>query len=89
MPAYGPMAEAMFTAIRRAEQLQALTMETINAQYSVPDKPKDLFDMKFEEFIKEIDDAYSNGTIDELNARYAQFLLPFIQQVVNPQQQPR
>ena len=85
--AYGPMAEAMFSAIRRAEQLQALTMEKINSQYSVPDKPKDLFNMKFEDFIKEMDDAYTNGKVDQLNAKYAQVLMPFVQQVMNPQTQ--
>lgn len=83
---HGPMAEAMFTAIRRAEQMQALTIEYMHNQFNVADKPKDLFDMTFEEFLKEIDTAHANGKTAELNAKYAQFLMPFIQQVTTPQQ---
>lgn len=90
MPQAGPMAEAMFQAIRRAEQLQALTIEHTHAEYTVPDKPKDLFDMKFEEFIDELNQAHKNGTVDQLNAKYAKLLMPFVQQILNtPQQQPQ
>ncbi len=89
MAEYGPMAEAMFTAIRRAEQTQAATLEYLHAQYAVSDKPKDFYEMTFSDFIKEMDAAYIDGTIDQLNTKYAQVLLPLIQQIVQPQQQPQ
>ena len=80
----GAMADATFSAIRRAEQLQALSLEYIHAQYSVPDKAKDIFEMTFEDFNKELEHAYQTNTIDALNEKYSRILMPLVQNISTP-----
>ena len=80
----GAMADATFSAIRRAEQLQALSLEYIHAQYSVPDKAKDVFEMTFEDFNKELEHAYQTNTIDALNEKYSRILMPLVQNISTP-----
>ena len=80
----GAMADATFSAIRRAEQLQALSLEYIHAQYSVPDKAKDVFEMTFEDLNKELEHAYQTNTIDALNEKYSRILMPLVQNISTP-----
>jgi hypothetical protein len=82
------MAGMNFEVIRRAEAMQALTMQHINNEFEVDRKVQDLRDLTYEDFLRDIERGRAGGPkgIEELNTRYSRLLLPLMQQVLQEQQ---
>lgn len=83
----GSYSAIMFDSIHRAEELQARVIENIHDKFQTESEANDIASLTWETFIAELEDAYANGTIDALNARYAQLLMPAITAAMQPPQE--
>ena len=83
----GSFSAAMFDSISRAESLQAMVLDNIHDKFQTQAPTvEDITTLTWEAFIKELETAYADGSIDELNAKYAQLLAPFITMALTPQE---
>jgi len=83
----GSFSAAMFDSIGRAETMQAMVLDSIHSKFETSSPTEDITSLTWEAFISEREQAFANGTVDELNAKYARLLQPFIEMVMTEQQQ--
>lgn len=87
--AKGNYARMNMEVIRRAEMLQARAVDYIDEQFradeTLPPNP-----LRFDDFVKMLEEADRTGTREELEAQLAEILLPIIEQALaQPQQAPQ
>ena len=84
--AKGNWAKGNIEVIRLAEEMQALAVQHIEEQFKA-DELTSPDPMRFDDFVKMLEEADRTGRRDELEALLAQMLMPAIQEVMAKSQQ--
>ena len=88
--AIGIFAKAMFQAIEKSEAMQAAAAMYIKEEYAIEDDEKlSLEGLEWDKLISKLETARLEGREEEFEAELAQLIMPLLQQVINPPQEPQ
>ena len=82
----GSFAQATFDSIRRAEQLQAASLQYIHSEFESEPELESLEDLTWEAYKAELSGIKTDEQMVAFNAKLAALITPFIQQAMQSEQ---